>query len=163
MLSQGRECGCQWLLQVLFLVRQLFTSSIPRGNSGSKSDADAFLTKYRKGGEPPHTAWLQLPAPTGMWPQRGGCGPSGTTTDRSIEVQNKTPTNTQLTDQGNLLFHTSRAPLERESNVDWDAGGIILLRGSLKARCHVVVGRASSDSQDSKHSPQPELLLANKK
>lgn len=88
---------------------------------------------------------------------------SGTTTDRSIEVQNKTPTNTQLTDQGNLLFHTSRAPLERESNVDWDAGGIILLRGSLKARCHVVVGRASSDSQDSKHSPQPELLLANKK
>lgn len=77
-LSQGRERGCQWLLQVLFLVRQLFTSSIPRGNSGSKSDADAFLTKYRKGGEPPHAAWLQLPAPTGMWPQRGGCGPSGT-------------------------------------------------------------------------------------
>lgn len=75
-LSQGRERGCQRLLQVLFLVRQLFTSSIPTGNSGSKSDADAFLSKYRKGGEPPLAVWLQLPAPTGMWPQGGGCGPA---------------------------------------------------------------------------------------
>lgn len=48
-LSQGRERGCQRLLQVLFLVQQLFTSSIPRGNSGSKRDADAYLSKYRKG------------------------------------------------------------------------------------------------------------------
>lgn len=43
--------------------------------------------------------------------------------------------------------------------MDWDARSIILHRGSLKARYHVAVGRASSDSQDSK----PELFLVNKK
>lgn len=45
--------------------------------------------------------------------------------------------------------------------MDWDARGIILHRSSLKARCHVVVGRAASDSQDYKYSPEPELLLVN--
>lgn len=46
--------------------------------------------------------------------------------------------------------------------MDWDAGGIILPRGSLKARYRVVVGRASSDSQDYKYSSEPELQV-NKK
>lgn len=40
---------------------------------------------------------------------------SGTTTDGSVEIQTRTATNTHLTDQGNLLFHTRMASLERES------------------------------------------------
>lgn len=82
------------------------------------------------------------------WPSTG----SGTTTDRSIEVRNRAPTNTQLTEE---IYYFSPAGLlwKGRVNVDWDAGGIILLRGSLKAKYHVVAGRASSDIQDSKYSP----------
>lgn len=50
-------------MQVLFLAQQLFTSSIPRGNSGRKRDAEEFLTKYRKR-DAPHIA----PAPARTQP-----------------------------------------------------------------------------------------------